>query len=64
MIGTHVAAWEATHGPVPKGLWVLHHCDNPICCNPGHLFLGTAADNTQDSWRKGRHAFQRKDNQQ
>lgn len=49
-------AWELTHGPVPSGLWVLHHCDNPPCCNPAHLFLGTVRDNTNDKVAKGRHA--------
>lgn len=52
---SHRIAWVLTHGrPVPKGMQVLHRCDNPGCCNPGHLFLGTCADNMADKSRKGR----------
>ena len=54
----HRAAWLATHGPIPPGLHVLHHCDQPACVNApgGHLFLGTDADNTRDALRKGRRS--------
>ncbi len=52
---THRLAWEVTKGAIPDGLYVLHRCDNPPCCNPDHLFLGTAADNTADMMAKGRH---------
>lgn len=52
----HRVAWELTHGAIPDGIRVLHHCDNHLCVNPDHLFLGTARDNTQDMLTKGRHA--------
>jgi len=50
----HRTIWEAAHGNIPTGLWVLHKCDNPACINPDHLFLGTAKDNAIDCIRKGR----------
>ena len=51
----HRFAWWATHGAIPD-LFVLHRCDNPPCCNPEHLFLGTYADNNADRVAKGRNA--------
>lgn len=50
----HRAVWEDVVGPVPDGICVLHTCDTPGCCNPGHLFLGTHKDNTADMDAKGR----------
>ena len=61
----HRVAWELTSGPIPKGLLVCHRCDvkHPVgdtsyrrCIEPEHLFLGTARDNTQDMYAKGRAA--------
>ncbi len=50
----HRQAWEDSFGPVPDGMHVLHHCDNPPCIEPTHLFLGTNADNVADRVAKGR----------
>jgi hypothetical protein len=50
-------AYLSEHGSIPDGLNVLHRCDNPPCCNPAHLFLGTDSDNTADMHSKGRHSF-------
>lgn len=52
----HRDAWEFANGKSPGGLCVLHRCDNPICCKPGHLFLGTVGDNARDRAAKGRSA--------
>lgn len=38
-----------------EGILICHHCDNPACCNPNHLFEGTVKDNVSDKMRKGRH---------
>ena len=49
----HRAAWYLSTGDWPH-LWVLHHCDNPACVRPSHLFLGTQADNFRDMVEKHR----------
>ncbi len=50
----HRAAWEMVNGPIFSGAHVLHSCDNPACCNPAHLRLGTHADNMADMYKRGR----------
>lgn len=54
MIYTHRLAYEFLIGPIPRGLKILHSCDNPPCYNPKHLSPGTQADNMRDASRKGR----------
>jgi HNH endonuclease len=54
MVAVHRLIWEWTNGPIPDGLGLLHACDNPPCCNPGHLAPGTSPQNTADRDRKGR----------
>lgn len=48
--------WEHLHGAIPAGLFVCHTCDNGMCCNPAHLFLGTPMENVRDAVAKDRHA--------
>lgn len=55
----HRVAYEDVNGQIPDQLQVLHRCDNPPCCNPAHLFLGTQADNLADCRAKGRTVVRR-----
>ena len=53
VLRTHRITYVAYRGKIPKGLFVCHHCDNPPCCNPEHLFLGTHLDNMKDAeWKR------------
>lgn len=53
-IKAHRVAYTFAFGKPPERLYVLHRCDNTLCCNPKHLFLGTHADNMKDMISKGR----------
>lgn len=54
----HRISYAIHSGPIPKGMFVCHKCDNPPCVNPDHLFLGTSKDDNQDRHRKGGYVNQ------
>lgn len=53
----HRASWVIHNGPIPPGKFVCHHCDNPICTNPNHLWVGTHKENNDDKIRKCRDNY-------
>lgn len=54
LVAAHRAVYERFVGPIPDGLIVRHRCDNPPCCNPAHLVVGTTADNQRDRRERNR----------
>lgn len=54
VVKAHRVSFELQFGEIPAGLMVLHHCDNPACVRPSHLFSGTQSDNLKDCASKGR----------
>lgn len=58
--GAYRVSWILHNDEIPGKLFVLHKCDNPLCVNPDHLFLGTQKDNIQDCIKKGRFIGRRK----
>ncbi len=52
----HRYMWELVNGEIPKGMLVCHKCDNPPCCNPSHLFLGSHKTNAEDKVSKNRQS--------
>lgn len=55
----HRAVWEILVGPIPEGALLCHHCDNPQCANPAHLYIGDSKTNAGDMWQRGRHWTQK-----
>jgi len=54
--GAHRVSWEMKNGEIPKGMFVLHKCNNPSCVNPGHLYLGNQLQNMKDRVTAGHYS--------
>lgn len=54
MLLAHRLSWIFTHGYIPEGKLILHKCDNPLCINPNHLYLGTNSNNMKDKFKRNR----------
>jgi hypothetical protein len=52
--GAHAVSYALAYGAIPPNMSICHHCDNPPCVNPDHLFMGTQSDNAFDMLAKGR----------
>jgi hypothetical protein len=52
----HRITFELVNGPLPDGAWVCHHCNNPACCNPKHIYAGNAKTNAHDALTHGGRA--------
>lgn len=53
----HRESYRTYNGEIPSGMVIMHTCDNPKCCNPKHLKIGTHKDNVDDKVSKNRHTF-------
>lgn len=60
LVKAHRLSYEIHHGPIPGDLWVLHSCDNPPCCNPDHLTVGTNAVNMRQMGDRARSIFHKR----
>lgn len=54
LVRAHRLSWNIHNGDIPANMFVCHKCDNPLCVNPKHLFIGSNTDNVHDMWKKGR----------